>query len=277
MELRLDLHIHSERSFDGCMSLSEIVALARERGLNGVAICDHDRVTGRGSGIRRFSRHPRDRGSTERGHLLGLFVREPIETMKFSESVTAIHAQGGLAVIAHPFEHSTDANRLDDVMSRLDGVEIWNSRADRKNKNANAMARELAQKWKKPVTAGSDAHVPEEVGGGVTVLEADELSLSAVKAALLAGREAGRRPPWPRNVRSEKPEDQKREDKRRRKKTSKWNALYSEMRLAGLYHQGGWMACHGSLNSAKRERRSSRRSSRPRKSTTSATRAASSA
>ena len=44
MELRLDLHIHSERSFDGCMSLSEIVALARERGLNGVAICDHDRV-----------------------------------------------------------------------------------------------------------------------------------------------------------------------------------------------------------------------------------------
>ena len=34
MELRLDLHIHSERSFDGCMSLSEIVALARERGLN---------------------------------------------------------------------------------------------------------------------------------------------------------------------------------------------------------------------------------------------------
>ena len=97
------------------------------------------------------------------------------------------NAQGGLAVIAHPFEHSTDANRLDDVMSRLDGVEIWNSRADRKNKNANAMARELAQKWKKPVTAGSDAHVPEEVGGGVTVLEADELSLSAVKAALLRG------------------------------------------------------------------------------------------
>ena len=82
---------------------------------------------------------------------------------------------------------STDANRLDDVMSRLDGVEIWNSRADRKNKSANAMARELAQKWKKPVTAGSDAHVPEEVGGGVTVLEADELSLSAVKAALLRG------------------------------------------------------------------------------------------
>ena len=177
MELRLDLHIHSERSFDGCMSLSEIVALARERGLNGVAICDHDRVLDEVPEFDDFLVIPATEVSTERGHLLGLFVREPIETRKFSESVTAIHAQGGLAVIAHPFEHSTDANRLDDVMSRLDGVEIWNSRADRKNKSANAMARELAQKLKKPVTAGSDAHV----------LEADELSLSAVKAALLRG------------------------------------------------------------------------------------------
>ena len=162
MELRLDLHIHSERSFDGCMSLSEIVALARERGLNGVAICDHDRVLDEVPEFDDFLVIPATEVSTERGHLLGLFVREPIETRKFSESVTVIHAQGGLAVIAHPFEHSTDANRLDDVMSRLDGVEIWNSRADRKNKSANAMARELAQKW-------------------------DELSLSAVKAALLRG------------------------------------------------------------------------------------------
>mgnify|MGYP001543942730 CR=1 FL=1 len=58
MELRLDLHIHSERSFDGCMSLSEIVALARERGLNGVAICDHDRVLDE---VPEFSSSPRPR------------------------------------------------------------------------------------------------------------------------------------------------------------------------------------------------------------------------
>ena len=107
MELRLDLHIHSERSFDGCMSLSEIVALARERGLNGVAICDHDRVLDEVPEFDDFLVIPATEVSTERGHLLGLFVREPIETRKFSESVTAIHAQGGLAVIAHPFEHST--------------------------------------------------------------------------------------------------------------------------------------------------------------------------
>lgn len=84
MELRLDLHIHSERSFDGCMSLSEIVALARERGLNGVAICDHDRVLDEVPEFDDFLVIPATEVSTERGHLLGLFVREPIETRKFS-------------------------------------------------------------------------------------------------------------------------------------------------------------------------------------------------
>ena len=195
MELRLDLHIHSERSFDGCMSLSEIVALARERGLDGVAVCDHDRVLEEVPEYDDFLIVPATEVSTGRGHLLGLFVTCPVETKDFDAAVDAIHAQGALAVVAHPFEHSTDARRLDDVMDRLDGVEVWNSRADRKNKNANAMARALAQKWNKPVTAGSDAHMPEEVGGGVTVLEADELSIPAVRAALLRGakRIEGRR------------------------------------------------------------------------------------
>lgn len=187
MELRLDLHVHSERSVDGCMSLSEIVRLARERGLHGVAVCDHDRVMEDVPECDGFLIVPATEISTERGHLLGLFVTEEIRTREFSAAVDAIHAQGGLAVIAHPFERSTQQHRLDDVMGRLDGVEIWNSRADCKNRAANAMALALAKKWNKLVTAGSDAHVPEEVGGGVTVLEADGPTLSAVRTALLRG------------------------------------------------------------------------------------------
>ena len=209
MELRLDLHIHSERSFDGCMSLSEIVALARERGLNGVAICDHDRVLDEVPEFDDFLVIPATEVSTERGHLLGLFVREPIETRKFSESVTAIHAQGGLAVIAHPFEHSTDANRLDDVMSRLDGVEIWNSRADRKNKKRQRHGARAGAKMEKARHCGQRRTCARRgrrrrdgAGSGRAVAFRRQGSAPA-------GREAGRRPPWPCNVRSEKPEDQK--------------------------------------------------------------------
>lgn len=50
-------------------------------------------------------------------------------------------------------------------------------RADRKNKQANAMALELAKHWNKPVTAGSDAHISEEIGNGVVILEVDALHL----------------------------------------------------------------------------------------------------
>ena len=44
MEIKLDLHIHSEQSPDGRMPLSEIVARCRAAGLHGCAVCDHDRV-----------------------------------------------------------------------------------------------------------------------------------------------------------------------------------------------------------------------------------------
>lgn len=44
MELRLDLHVHSAQSIDGQMSLGEIIDAARSRGLDGVAVCEHDRL-----------------------------------------------------------------------------------------------------------------------------------------------------------------------------------------------------------------------------------------
>jgi predicted metal-dependent phosphoesterase TrpH len=40
--MKLDLHIHSSASADGIMEISEIVKAAKERGIDGVAICDHD-------------------------------------------------------------------------------------------------------------------------------------------------------------------------------------------------------------------------------------------
>ena len=44
MRLTLDLHLHSQASPDGRMTVEEIAAAARARGLHGVAVCDHDVV-----------------------------------------------------------------------------------------------------------------------------------------------------------------------------------------------------------------------------------------
>ena len=187
MEVRFDLHIHSEHSPDGCMSLDEIVSCARARGLQGVAVCDHDRALTETWDAPDFLLIPGIELSTDWGHLLGLFVTEQIEARELDAAIDAVHACGGLAVMAHPFERSSDAQRLDAYLDRLDGIEVWNGRADRKNPQANAMACALAQRAQKPVTAGSDAHLPEEIGNGVVTLEVDALTLPAVRAALLRG------------------------------------------------------------------------------------------
>ena len=125
--------------------------------------------------------------STEYGHLLGLFVREPIGTRKFAEAVERIRGQGGLAVLAHPFEHSRDTGRIAPIAPLLDGVEVWNSRAERKIADANALAEAFAKAHGLRRFAGSDAHVPQEIGHGVTVVRAEACTLDAVKAALLHG------------------------------------------------------------------------------------------
>ena len=238
MELKLDLHIHSERSPDGRMTLAEIAARARAAGLDGVAVCDHDRVLEDIPDFPDFLLIPGVEVSTEHGHLLGLFVETPIGTRQFHKAAERIHAQGGLAVLAHPFEHSRDEARLMPLLPSLDGVEVWNRRADRKIPDANARAAAFAEAHCLRPFAGSDAHVPEEIGNGVMTVEAGEKTLAAVKQALLSGtaRISGRRSrAW----------DTARSQLTKRRKTGaglaaylKWTAFAAKCRVQDLMRKG---------------------------------------
>lgn len=185
MELKLDLHIHSHHSPDGRMSLREIADRCKAAGLNGCAVCDHDRVLCETLSDPDFLLIPGTEVSTQFGHLLGLFVSQEIGTKDFYEAVEHIHAQGGIAVLAHPFEHNADPKRIEPIAHLLDGVEIWNSRADRRISCANIYAECFAQEHQLRRFAGSDAHVPQEVGNGCVIVESDAFTLDSAKAALL--------------------------------------------------------------------------------------------
>lgn len=187
MELKLDLHVHSGRSFDGVMGLDGIAALARAAGLDGVAVCDHGIALTDAPDCPDLLFIPGVELATQFGHLLGLFVTGPVETTDFYEAAEAIHAQGGLTVLAHPFEHNRDGARLLPAVPCLDGVEVWNSRADRNIREANALAAEFAKAHDLLPFGGSDAHVPREIGNAVLTVWAQARTLEAVKAALLAG------------------------------------------------------------------------------------------
>ena len=193
MELKLDLHVHSAASPDGRMSVEEIVAAAREKGLKGAAICDHDVLFRPEAGLalpEDFLLIPGEEFSTEYGHILGLFLTEPVLWTEVGELLEGIRVQGGLAVLAHPFERSADEARLAPILPLLDGIEVWNGRANRKNPEANAQAARFAAERGLPGFAGSDAHLPGEIGNGYVTINlpepAGKLSPEAVKAALLA-------------------------------------------------------------------------------------------
>ena len=195
MELKLDLHIHSAASVDGRMPLAQIVDAARAAGLDGAAICDHDRSFEPPSGFvppEGFLLIPGVELSTDHGHLLGLFLERPVAAdasggarRQLHEAVAAIRAAGGLAVLAHPFERSSGDETAERAASELDGVEVWNGRANRKRPDANRRAADFARRHRLPVTAGSDAHVAREIGNGCLTLRVSERTLPAVRAALL--------------------------------------------------------------------------------------------
>ena len=184
MKLTLDLHVHSDASFDGRMSVRQIALLAKARGIDGVAICDHDVVYTGPTEVEGVLIIPGAEFSTEYGHLLGLFLTAPIQYTTWKETVQAIHDQGGITVLAHPYQNkrSGSLEPFRPILNDIDAVETWNSRANRKYPHANDNAFIMALLRNKLSTGGSDAHVPQEVGRGFLTVDVEERTLAAVKA-----------------------------------------------------------------------------------------------
>ena len=165
----VDLHIHSSHSFDSLAKPRDIVRAAKDKGLDGIAITDHDTIAG---GLE--AREANDDADflvivgaeicTDAGDIIGLFLEEEIASRGAADVVAEIHGQGGLAVLPHPFRGHQLIEQLADA---VDAIEGFNPRC---GPNGNRKAMDLARRHGKPVVAGSDAHTCREVGLARTVL-----------------------------------------------------------------------------------------------------------
>lgn len=195
---RADLHVHSIFS-DGAQHPDDIVRAAAGR-VDVVAITDHDQIRG-AQRARAFAHDHRELGvdvvvgeeiSTLNGHLVGLYLSELVPPgLSAAKTIELIHAQGGLAVAAHPFHPIRGAARGHFSVGRmvpdlpLDAIEVVNN-AGIFSWFYDAVAAVRNVEWMLPVTAGSDAHDIWYLGSAATRFSgADAQSL---RRAMVTGR-----------------------------------------------------------------------------------------
>jgi len=180
---KADLHLHTLYS-DGTARLADLLDWIEERtNLDLVAITDHDRIDGalraaamHAAGEYHFELVVGEEITTRSGHVVGLFLREPIPALRpVAETVERIHAQGGLAVAAHPLGvflslGSGSLRRLQadpHPERRLDAVELINPSLGGRLRH-RTLARLNTRELHLPGLGSSDAHVLETVASAWT-------------------------------------------------------------------------------------------------------------
>ncbi|MFO8133811.1 MAG: PHP domain-containing protein [Thermoplasmatota archaeon] len=168
--MRYDLHVHTQYSKDCAVPPVEMARHLKKQGYAGMAITDHDTAAGalKSYDISGFLIVPGIEVSTTQGHLLGLGISADVASRDAATAIDEIHAQGGIAVIPHPFRRSSPSIASVEGLD-VDAVETFNGRNfPRQNRQAAALAAEYGL----PVTGGSDAHQLWEAGSGYTIAEA---------------------------------------------------------------------------------------------------------
>ena len=203
---RADLHLHTRYS-DGRDGPEAVLARAARRGLDVVAITDHDTMEGSLIAAELAARSPGGPAvvpglevTTSSGHVVGLYLREPVEAgMTPAQTVAAIHEQGGLAMAPHPFWRPGDSTRgggvgreaLEEIP--FDAVEVVNGGPVPSMWRANRRMRALRESGRlggAPL-GGSDAHVAAAVGWAHTLFEGsgpEELRRAIEKGATRPAR-----------------------------------------------------------------------------------------
>lgn len=133
-----DPHCHTTAS-DGMVGPAELVAAALAAGLDLIAVTDHDtmaaaeevRLRGEAAGLAVVRGQEITTRWPAQTHVLGWFLERPVRSgLPLADTVAEIHAQGGLAVIPHPFMPSYFASCQPAMLARLierqrvDGLEI---------------------------------------------------------------------------------------------------------------------------------------------------------
>src|SRR5579864_2205437 len=125
--MRADPHCHTTSS-DGMVSPAELVDAAVKAHLDLIAVTDHDTMQsveeaqqrGEAAGLAVVAGQEVTTAWPAQTHVLGWFLERPVRRgMSLEDTVAAIHDQGGLAIIPHPFMPTYFASIQPGMLRRL--------------------------------------------------------------------------------------------------------------------------------------------------------------
>lgn len=165
----LDMHMHEMTySKDSFLTLDQIAVIAKEKGLDGICITDHDSM-----GLKDFAAEYTEKTGfpvfvgiefySLQGDILAFGIDHyPDQRIDAQEFVDMVHAQGGITISAHPFRNNRRGlEEYLDIVKGIDAIEVLNGST---LPDATLTAARYANKLHVATTGGSDCHVPEKVG-----------------------------------------------------------------------------------------------------------------
>ena len=166
--IRAEFHCHTVYSFDSILSVEALLAACKEKGLDKVAITDHNSMQG---ALRAKEIDPEriilaEEIQTDEGEILGYYMQEEVPPhLSPMQVIERLKKQGALISLAHPFDRMRSAwtpQTLHEILPHLDALEVFNARC--LSQTYNKAAAEFAATHQLLPMAGSDAHAAYELG-----------------------------------------------------------------------------------------------------------------
>ncbi len=180
----MDFHVHSHYSDDAIGSPKEIIKAIKNKGLNGIAITDHNTLKG-GLAAQKLSSKtflviPGVEISTNVGHLLALNVTEEIpKNHSLQETIEHVIDNGGTPIIPHLYRTMSGIKKknLLGVKNLVNAIEVYNSCSQ---PTTNLKTATLAKQYQFGGTGGSDSHDPRYAGYAYTTIDTTNLDIDAI-------------------------------------------------------------------------------------------------
>jgi predicted metal-dependent phosphoesterase TrpH len=186
----IDMHIHTRFSPCSGMRIKHLVGKAKERGLNGICITDHDTT----ASLTAFQNIYNETGiciivgleyTTQEGDFLVFCPTKYFSMGMGAEDLLQwAEKEGAIVIPAHPFRKSRPADPA--ILKSFNIIERLNGRNHpSENEACKAWLKQYGNGTR--TVGGSDAHTPDEIGRVVTVFEKDICSIEDLIRELRSG------------------------------------------------------------------------------------------